>query len=313
MHSKNWKFKIIVIISLCSTFLLNGCSLLPDSFLVSSPKQKYQNIADASPDLLSTEERLNSLEDAANEWQQSKPAINRLTELESDLSFIIEQIDRIETGSTIENLNAHVTRQNQKDYNAPELANLAIIDSTSVSTNLSFSSDRNLKQLAQPTSDTIQHVERDKFSSPNRSTNLTLGGVKPKNASQIEGSSTVDVQAAVSLAKFKGLSEISSAQAQTTCTMSDMKIGSGYAIHLASFKNKVTALETLKRFYNENSQLVCGKTPVIKDVVVKNQSFYSLRLGPYLDKKDAETSCRQVRRKQSYCGITKFDGGEIKI
>jgi cell division septation protein DedD len=319
MASKNWKFKITVTISLCSTFLLNGCGLLPNSSSVTSPNQKYQKyqkyqkVHDASADLRSTEERLNSLEDAANEWQKAKPAINRLTELESDLSFMIEQIDKIETGPTIENLNAHVIRQNQSGYNAPELAKLDNVSNPSIISNLSFSSQRNLQQRTQLKSDTFQNVENDKFSLANKNVAPSIGRISAQNASQIEGSNTVDVQPAVSLDKFKGLNNISAVQTQPSCTMNDIKIGSGYAIHLASFKNKATAVETLKKFYNENSQLVCGKIPVIKDVVVKNQSFYSLRLGPYIDKKDAETSCRQVRRKQSYCGITQFDGGEIKI
>jgi cell division septation protein DedD len=313
MASKNWKFKITVTISLCSTFLLNGCGLLPNSSSVTSPNQKYQKVYDASADLRSTEERLNSLEDAANEWQRAKPALNRLTELESDLSFMIEQIDKIETGPTIENLNAHVIRQNQSGYNAPELAKLNNDSNPNVISNLSFSSQGKPQQRTQLRVDTRQNIENDKFSLANKNVTPSIGQISARNASQIEGSNTVDVQPAVSLSKFTGLTNNLAVQTQPSCSINDIKIGSGYAIHLASFKNKATAVEILKKFYNENSQLVCGKIPVIKDVVAKNQSFYSLRLGPYIDKKDAQNSCRQVRRKQSYCGITQFDGGEIKI
>jgi cell division septation protein DedD len=311
MTSKNWKFKKILIVSLSSLIFLNGCGMLPDSFSMSAPKQQYNKAYDSNADLRSTEERLNSLEQEANDWKQAKPAINRLTELESDLSFIIEQIERIETGPKIENINTHVSRINEDKKGAPELVSL--MESTQINTNLPSSLQPKEQKFSQARADMQPNIQNNKFSSSNSNADSPSRRVVTFNANQIEGNSNVDVRAAAPLAKFRGLNEVSSFEAQQDCALSDIKSGKGYAIHLASFKNKAIAVNTLKKFYNENSQIVCGKMPIIKDVVVKEQSFYSLRLGPYLDKKDAEKSCRQVREYQSYCGITNFEGGEVKI
>lgn len=285
--------------------------MLPDSFSMSPPKQQYKSVYDANADLRSTEERLNSLEQEANDWKQAKPAINRLTELESDLSFIIEQIEKIETGPKIENINAHLARINEGPKGAPEL--FSLLESNKTNTDRPSTSQPKRQQIPQVRADMQPNIQNSKFSSSNSTTDSSSRRVLTNNANQFEGNSNVDVQAAAPLAKFQDLNEVSSLGVHQDCSLSDIEIGKGYAIHLASFKNKAIAVDTLKKFYNENSQIVCGKMPIIEDVVVKSQSFYSLRLGPYLDKKDAEKSCQQVRESQSYCGITNFEGGEVKI
>jgi hypothetical protein len=82
----------------------------------------------------------------------------------------------------------------------------------------------------------------------------------------------------------------------------------GIAIHLASFKSKQLAQNSLVDFESKYKDIACNKSAVIKTVVVKNVTYHSARLGPYENKPDAEAACRAVRSVQSYCSVTAFEG-----
>lgn len=85
---------------------------------------------------------------------------------------------------------------------------------------------------------------------------------------------------------------------------SDMNL---YAIHVASFKvaNKLPEgwNNLVKRFPD-----LCDKGGVIKRVNVKDSIFFSLRVGPYVGKEDATSTCKTMREENQYCRITDFSG-----
>lgn len=82
----------------------------------------------------------------------------------------------------------------------------------------------------------------------------------------------------------------------------------GIAIHLASFKSKQLAQNSLIDFESMYKDIACNKSAVVKTVVVKNVTYHSARLGPYKNRPDAEAACRAVRSVQSYCAVTAFEG-----
>ncbi len=279
--------------------------MLPDSFSVLAKDETPQNVYDANADLRTTDQRLDSLERAIDDWELSKPAISRLTELESDLSFIIEQIEKIDNSPTFDSLNEHVEKQNGFANASPELAYLQ--NDEKLISDMPVLIERNNEKFSESRGSEIADNKVNKFSS------LSAAPLLNNTKDQLAGSQNVEIQAADSLSKFKGLTDIDNYQVKQNCRVSSITIGNGYAIHLASFKNRSLAVKTLKKFYAENDQLVCGKLPVIKDVEVNNQLFFSLRLGPFSERADAESSCSQVKQKQNYCGITKFEGQEMPL
>ena len=337
MTYKKLNFKAVSAVLVLCGFTLSGCNVLQHS--ASSLKsmlpsqanntQPNQNNALPTSEALKKaveqnvfEERLTSLEIIAEDWQESKPAINRLAALESDLSFIIEQIESINSGSSIERFDEFQERQKRVSMGPNETQFLYpnIKDDTNENTwgneNQAISSplptQDDLDQLA-ALDDEIQKPVDKFYASDGRKL------LKPKlrqtvNTSYANTNPSIEVRAAKDISKFRTVATeqtVGALQSTQNCNATNNVIGSGYAIHIASFKSKNMAVTTLKQFYANNAQLVCGKTPLLNNVLVNNQSFYSLRLGPYAAKPDAIQACDKVKQQQSYCAVTSFAGEKI--
>lgn len=83
-----------------------------------------------------------------------------------------------------------------------------------------------------------------------------------------------------------------------------------YGIHVASFNS----LESLPRGWDESVQRFpdfCQKGAVIEKVIVKNQQYYSLRVGPYVSRSEAKSICYSLKKQKQYCRVTAFTGERL--
>lgn len=88
--------------------------------------------------------------------------------------------------------------------------------------------------------------------------------------------------------------------------------GSGkFAIHLASYSKMSSLNEGVATLRKSNENLFCRKLPVYKTLTVNNKQFYSLRLGPYNSKDEANKECEEYSRTNGYCSVTAFEGDQI--
>jgi hypothetical protein len=85
--------------------------------------------------------------------------------------------------------------------------------------------------------------------------------------------------------------------------------GQGYAMHVASFKNKTSAKTLLRDLIDKvNQNYTCQREGFIATVYVDGQTFFSARIGSFHSKLDATAACNKVKKYASYCGVTKNKG-----
>ncbi|GEM_PF-7122032 len=84
----------------------------------------------------------------------------------------------------------------------------------------------------------------------------------------------------------------------------------GYAIHLSSYSNTRQMKDSWKTIKAQYSQLLHDKTPLSQVVKVNTSTFYSLRIGPFLQE-DASRTCNQIKSDGAYCGVVSYSGDPI--
>lgn len=81
-----------------------------------------------------------------------------------------------------------------------------------------------------------------------------------------------------------------------------------YAIHLASYKKQENLAPGASNLSVKFEHALCGKVAIFKPVEVSGTNYFSLRMGPYATKGDANAACRSIQAKSGYCGVTPFEG-----
>lgn len=80
-----------------------------------------------------------------------------------------------------------------------------------------------------------------------------------------------------------------------------------FGIHVASFNS----INSLPRGWQESVQRFpdfCDKGAVVQKVIVKNQQYFSLRVGPYVSRSEAKSICFSLKKQKQYCRVTDFTG-----
>ena len=80
-----------------------------------------------------------------------------------------------------------------------------------------------------------------------------------------------------------------------------------FAVHVSSFNRA----DLLSQGWDDAVQLqpsFCGKSAIVQRIAIKNKVFFSLRIGPYVDKPAAKLACTELRSKKQYCRVTDFTG-----
>ena len=315
-------FKIIV----CSLGLtaLTGCSSLPDltalnpfSKELDETKPPELNIdyyneeaereaqsSDENTAEIALTEMIEQTETQVKEWQQMKPALTRLVELEADLSFILAQLntETSSPGFALQDkqyqFNVESKAEDEQSTDAltslselfPENSNSPSFSKQSGTVQLKgISPDANPSRLTQEDSG----VQADKFS----------GAGAPLSNQRI----TAD-NAQVSAAKFSNLNRVSQFEPnESACGFPEL--GKGYSMHIASFKSKVSAEKTLRELQTQiASSQECQYPAVIETVNVNGQIFFSARLGAFETRANATQACSSVRQRQDYCGVAPYSG-----
>ncbi|WP_299804439.1 SPOR domain-containing protein [uncultured Shewanella sp.] len=85
-----------------------------------------------------------------------------------------------------------------------------------------------------------------------------------------------------------------------------------YAIHLASFTNKRNIKSSWIQYQNRFPGLLISGIPLTVSLVKNYKEYTRLIYGPYLSKKEAESSCKLIRVSKQYCSVVKYSGEKLK-
>jgi len=88
--------------------------------------------------------------------------------------------------------------------------------------------------------------------------------------------------------------------------------GTGFAIHLASFKKRESAVNIISNVLNQLSKEIdCPLSGMIAPVSVDDTLFYSARLGAFDTRQAATQICEKAKKYNSYCTVTVNSGDRI--
>lgn len=291
---------------------LVSCSMLPDSLSFGDENltqdDKERSSARTQKDNTTRATQLTTeLQSAVNEWESLKPSITRLVNLETDLEYLLVQLSDANSTPMLEQ--APVEPFAAEEAATVELASASPLMELKQNPSLAVvTNEQPRNQLAGRTvndiSTSLNNVSMNKFSGGQQAAIPLAPKMKDIDDGKLNKFSG-EMQTTASL---KGPSLYADGNNQCRRASSNTVVSEGIAIHLASFKSEQLAEETLNNFETKYRDITCNKNPIIKEVVVKNVTYHSARLGPYDNRNAAEEACRAVRTVQSYCALTQYEG-----
>lgn len=252
-------------------------------------------------DLLESKRKDAELTALKKELAELKPSINRLLALESDFTEFLDTMQQVTLEPAV--------------FAGRNRAETAFLSNNPSNNKPSFSKDKPLT----PTLFLNAGMGEDKFSSrtsnsaQEKFSDVSVGSAKPllnvdtqtanKFANLPEGSIEKNND------KFSTLPANSSNNLNNMLACDSITQGQGYAMHIASFKNKTSAKTLLKDLIDKvNQNDTCQREGFIANVNVDGQTFFSARIGSFPSKLDATAACNKVKKYASYCGVTKNIG-----
>lgn len=113
---------------------------------------------------------------------------------------------------------------------------------------------------------------------------------------------------------FPGASKVNAQlnlKQQRSCSTNKVSVGVGYALHLASYSSRKSALDGWETLTTEFSEQLCGLLPLTETVTVNDRLFFSLRAGSFASEQMANAACAIFASKSQYCRATRFTGERL--
>jgi len=271
------------------------------------------------------------VDDFLIEWHAMKPEINRVIQLEGELTYLVDLFNKSS------GMEFYSDRENEllENVSASELASV---------TTKSLADKFTSPERAQSADTDAQSTEVDPTTLQTNGTELKaqLGKAKPLLA--IEQPSKANDGVGVSDSKFSSLSAptispdrklvraVVSTQniignpskfsnesdrsikttddIQDTCENVSVSDG-GFAIHLSSLSNAANVPAAVHQLSKNLADVLCNKKAKMALVKVNGIDYSSIRFGPYLSRESATQACNSIRVRGNYCKVTTFDGQSI--
>jgi hypothetical protein len=289
-----------------SVFMLGGCSLIPDYSLFNDlPRQQEKSsVLESNRDIdfynddlkvkkeVQPEELKQEFKELQDEWKGLRPSINRLAKLESELSYIVEQLGISESKPTFvteDDLNFNRVQspmQNGTTNEATFMSDVADLDKFAQSLEVN---------PAPPVVNLNKQVNRNEGVNQNK-----FGGI-------LDESSESNLISSLEVNDNKFSSDNFTDTNMAVC--GNAELGKSFSMHVASFKKKTAASDLLRRLKIEQSvSKTCEYPATVAQVEVNGTIFYSARLGAFESRDAALRACTLIKKTRGYCAVTKLEG-----
>lgn len=294
--------------------LLSGCNLLPES-----PEKATINKVDQ----YEIQKELDEYQQQIKEMLSMRDDLNRLIELEADLTFLLDEMGRFEDQNpnlvfTQANFDKAETAQNKEViYSSEGVASRA---QTGMSNPLKFSEPGNLESLGLANDRAEEHtvLSRSRFSEQNatfnspESSEVTTTAAKKMNSAlaqpQLEHVNNDKFSTGTGLSLQTPTSIVAEA---SSCSSIITGKNNPFAVHLASYGSEKSAIEAWKRIMSEHGNDLCTDIAKTQTVLVKGKTYHRLNAGGYVDKNIAQKICSKLKKRSAYCKVVKFEGDMI--
>lgn len=308
------KCRHITSICILAALLLSGCNLLPE-------ESKETAIKDAEE--YEVEKQLGEYKQQIDEMLAMRDGLNRLIELEADLTYLLDEMGRFEEQNP--NLEFAQVNFDEKEkaqnnevvYSAGGVSNKSQLGSLNP---LKFSAPGNLESRGlgsfqakeQKVLGNKRFSEKEVlFSSPKLSEVTTTAAQKLNAALAQPQPEHVNNDKFSTGDRSPSQLPMSIVSEFANCNSIKTDKFNSFAVHLASYGSLKSAIEAWKRIRAEYGNELCSDIAKTQIVIVKGKTYHRLNVGGYVDKRIAQEVCIKLQNRSVYCKAVEFEGDMI--
>lgn len=283
---------------------LFGCFSFGNSKVVEASQNKY------SPQNIQHTRQIQELTKDIEELKSLKPQLVKLIEYENEFSYIFEQLETL--NRPMENTNI-ATVQSADLIKLPSddvmINNNNAMSSTTPTTITSTALRRpSVMQNSRP-----QQVVLESNTGANVEIGVADDKFKSMAQTSVQSNETID-------AKFASLASENTTPQDTKSKIigrlpaqaDTCKSPTGeFAIHLVSYSTEQQANKGWADLNSKVADITCNRRARLQEVIVRDKTFYSVRVGPYDSDKSAREICSLISQRGQYCGVSEYTGNAI--
>ena len=286
------------------------------------PQSKAMQNTIAIAKVEETDKKLDTL---IKEWDAVKSDINRIIELEAELGFIVNELNKQDSLNSLHKENIALVQYTPDSMPEVNLGNPIDSDKNFVSPAQEIAKGTNTKvgQAAPIINMSNDADVGSKFSS--QSSNKLVNGLaattSPDNRLEqnealrmdnkfSQNSDNKQLSSNYQTASIVGelpSDRINSNEGEASERCSLSSIDESIGIHLISLKDEKKVNKAANELLSKFSAQLCGAYKV-NNVLVKGERYYSVRFGPYINRQEAQKACSSIRAEGQYCGLADFVG-----
>lgn len=279
----------------------SGCTISPDKTSLN------ERVKDSPEYVTITAVELAQLKDAALQWQQARSGIERLLKLERELTYLVDNLDIINSKAIAKSNQAvsnRYARSSIKANTSPDLRHGNNYASTS--DNVERPRQRYSSRYVKPTGRDILKNQRYSSRYASVPTKIITAPSKIYSKRTVRSS----VKAISSRVNKKVASKISMA---TKVAMVD-KNKKVFALQVASLDSEESVAKEWKHINKKAAPLFKDKiTTNIEKAKVNNKTYYRLKLGEYFNFKSAEDDCEVFKFYKVDCFVSNYTDKPIRL
>lgn len=279
----------------------SGCTISPDKTSLN------EQVKDSPEYVTITALELAQLKDAALQWQQARSGIERLLKLERELTYLVDNLDIINSKAIAQSNQAVSNRYARSSIKANTSPNLRYGNNyASTSDKVERPRQRYSNRYAKPTNrDALQN---QRYNSRYASVPKKMITAPPKSYSNRSVRSPVK---AINPRMNKKVASKISKATKVAMVDTNKKV---FALQVASLDSEESVAKQWKQINKKAAPLFRDKIRTnIEKAKVNNKTYYRLKLGEYYNFKSAEDDCEVFKFYKVDCFVSNYTDKPIRL
>ena len=279
----------------------NGCTISHDKTSLN------EQVKDSPEYVTITELELAQLKDAALQWQQARSGIERLLKLERELTYLVDNLDIINSKAIAQSNQAVSNRYARSSIKANTSPHLRYGNNyASTSDKVERPRQRYSNRYAKPTNrDALQNQRYN-----SRYASVPIKMITAPSKSYSNRSVRSSVKAINPRMNKKVASKISKAT-KVAMVDTNKKV---FALQVASLDSEESVAKQWKQINKKAAPLFRDKiTTNVEKAKVNNKTYYRLKLGEYYNFKSAEDDCEVFKFYKVDCFVSNYTDKPIRL
>ncbi|WP_076918302.1 SPOR domain-containing protein [Pseudoalteromonas sp. SK18] len=279
----------------------SGCTISPDKTSLN------EQVKDSPEYVTITALELAQLKDAALQWQQARSGIERLLKLERELTYLVDNLDIINSKAIAQSNQAVSNRYARSSIKANTSPNLRYGNNyASTSDKVERPKQRYSNRYAKPTN--RDDLQNQRYNS--RYASVPKKMITAPSKSYSNRSVRSPVKAINPRMNKKVASKISKAT-KVAMVDTDKKV---FALQVASLDSEESVAKQWKKINRKAAPLFRDKiTTNVEKAKVNNKTYYRLKLGEYYNFKSAEDDCEVFKFYKVDCFVSNYTDKPIRL